>query len=883
MKSSIDIAVFARGKSFSTDRSAAILFCMVVLFGFGSLSANAQTTVAPATNTIQFAGTPNAQSPVTAPTGAQVLYGAAISPSSNQPVRHLWVGDASAGLCRMDPDLDSPGPYAINPATCLTGFAILGGAMALDPVNNLLYFADNQRVSQGVFRINYLPAGDSGNGSLDRTSLFNLGGSSAAFPGGGTGCAFNGVQLFPNSAALDPQGNLWVGFGKTSLILKFNNPGTATSTNFGSCRQFMQTAGIIPNNRVGAGLAWMGHDLWGATPESIFVISNADTVCLTGTNPVCSSTNGTISVVLPSIIGATALVGDQLYPATNGNNLYAALPGNLAWIGNVNGGPAGQTLTVSYINSAQTPSPLTTIGGLGLDATDPANLVLYSGDDPSALGTAGVGRWFQTIQTAAAPAAPGVPLDVTATGGGSLGSASVSWSPAQVGQPVNSYTVHNDFSSTGITLPDAVINPLGGSIYPPTSATIGGLNPNAAYSFQVSASNAQGSSAFSASSNVVPLGASIPATPTGVIAVAGDAQAFVSWTAPVNANGTIITSYTVSVLVNGVPTGIVSTISAPNTSSVSTIISGLTNGTSYTFTVHATSPGGNGEESIPSKPVTPLLTNVPVMSILVTGPVSQNPVPAIVSYQVTVANTSLFPVMNVVVNNVLSTTDGAFIIAAQPIQGTCTAGGAGVTTVACGLGSMAPGTIATIDVAVQMQKAQITLTSRVTASDPNGSSTTFKLEHRTTTPPGTPPPPGSPVVSVPINMKALPTSLNPGAAGTITATVQNTTGVAANSLLLTLNIDSVLTITGVIAAPRTGPNPVFCNPPTPGLINTNVIICSIASLGGPKAANPVTALSVSVSVVAPNQAGLQLLPGGTVSFDGIDSSNPTATAVLRVH
>jgi hypothetical protein len=132
-------------------------------------------------------------------------------------------------------------------------------------------------------------------------------------------------------------------------------------------------------------------------------------------------------------------------------------------------------------------------------------------------------------------------------------------------------------------------------------------------------------------------------------------------------------------------------------------------------------------------------------------------------------------------------------------------------------------------------------------------------------------------------MKALPTSLNPGASGTITATVQNTTGVAANSLLLTLNIDSVLTITGVIAAPRNGTNPVFCNPPTPGLINTNVIICSIASLGGPKAANPVTALSVSVSVIAPNQAGLQLLPGGTVSFDGIDSSNPTATAVLRVH
>jgi hypothetical protein len=70
----------------------------------------------------------------------------------------------------------------------------------------------------------------------------------------------------------------------------------------------------------------MGHDLWGASPESVFVIPNADTVCLVGTNPACSSTNGTIKLTLPSIIGATAVAGDQFYPAINGNNLYIGLP-----------------------------------------------------------------------------------------------------------------------------------------------------------------------------------------------------------------------------------------------------------------------------------------------------------------------------------------------------------------------------------------------------------------------------------------------------------------------------------------------------------------------------------------------------------------------------
>jgi Fibronectin type III domain/Domain of unknown function DUF11 len=867
------LASLARSKPVFRGNSAAVWFCIAVFIGFANFAANAQTAISPTTSTLQFAGTPSAQSPITAPKGAQVLYGTALNPITNQPVRHLWVGDPTAGLCRMDPDLDSQGPYAINPGTCLAGFAIDGGAMALDPVNNLLYFVDNQRVSQGVFRINYLPAGDSGNGSLDRSSLFSLGGSPSAstFPAGQTGCNFPGTQLFPNSAALDPQGNLWVGFGKASLILKFTNPGAANSTNFGSCRQFMQVVAIIPNNRVGAGLAWIGHDLWGATPESVFVIPNADMVCLTATNPVCTSGNGTIKLTLPGIIGATALVGDQFYPAINGNNLYIGLPTDVAWVGNVTGVASGQTLAVAYTNSSA--NPLSNVTAIGLDGTDPANLVVYAGDDPSALGTAGAGRWFQTTQTSATLGPPGTPLNIIAAGGGALPTATVSWNPAQVAQPVTSYTVHNSFASNGLLLPDVLVTPLGGGLFPPTSTSINVVQ-NVAYQFQVAASNAQGSSPFSAGSNVVPVGAAIPAAPTAVTAVAGDTQAAVSWTAPINSNGALVTSYTVTALINGLSSGISSTIAAPATSSVNTVISGLANGTAYSFSVHATSSGGDGLESAPSAAITPSASNVPVMKILVSGPPSQNPVPAIVSYEVTVTNTSLFPVTNVVVNNVLSTTDGAFIIVAEPPQGSCTAGGAGITTVACGLGTMAPGQVVVIDVSVQMQKAQITLTSRVTANDVAGSSATFKEEHRTTSPPGTPPPANAPQISVPISGNGVPTSLNPGQAGTLTWTVQNTTGVQANSLLLTLNIDSVLTITGVSASPGTGSNPVTCDPPVPGLINTNLVICSIASLGGPKAANPVNVMKVT---------NLQVLPTGTVSFDGIDTSNPTSTLTIRVH
>jgi hypothetical protein len=136
---------------------------------------------------------------------------------------------------------------------------------------------------------------------------------------------------------------------------------------------------------------------------------------------------------------------------------------------------------------------------------------------------------------------------------------------------------------------------------------------------------------------------------------------------------------------------------------------------------------------------------------------------------------------------------------------------------------------------------------------------------------------------VSISSNGVPTSLNPGKAGTLTWTVQNTTGVQANNLLLALNIDSVLTITGVSATPNSGGNPVTCNAPVPGLINTNLVICGISSLGGPKATNPVTVMKVTVNIVAPNQTNLQVLPTGTVSFDGIDTSNPTSTITLRVH
>jgi len=69
------------------------------------------------------------------------------------------------------------------------------------------------------------------------------------------------------------------------------------------------------------------------------------------------------------------------------------------------------------------------------------------------------------------------------------------------------------------------------------------------------------------------------------------------------------------------------------------------------------------------------------------------------------------------------------------------------------------------------------------------------------------------------------------------------------------------------------------------LINTNGIICSISSLGGPQVngVTPVQVMTVQLGVTAPNRTGLTFLPSGSVTFLGIDTSQSTATVQLKVN
>lgn len=88
-----------------------------------------------------------------------------------------------------------------------------------------------------------------------------------------------------------------------------------------------------------------------------------------------------------------------------------------------------------------------------------------------------------------------------------------------------------------------------------------------------------------------------PIAPSGVTAVAGNSQATVGWVAPKNDGGSRITSYTVTASPGGA--------TVTTTGALTAVLTGLTNGTTYTFTVTATNAIGNSPASTPSTPITP--------------------------------------------------------------------------------------------------------------------------------------------------------------------------------------------------------------------------------------------------------------------------------------
>ena len=247
----------------------------------------------------------------------------------------------------------------------------------------------------------------------------------------------------------------------------------------------------------------------------------------------------------------------------------------------------GVAITGYTATSSPGSNTCTTGGALTCVVTGLTNGTSYTFTVKATNGT--VGPASAASNAAIPAAAPGAPTHVTAVAGDAK--ATVSWTaPASNGgAPIISYSVFTTGSGQTCSTSGAL------------SCTVTGLVNGVSYTFTVTATNDAATSANSAASAAVtPTGASGP--PTGVSAVAGDQQATVSCTAPATNGGAAITSYTATASPGGAHA---SATTCPIT------VTGLTDGTAYTFTVTATSSLGTSLPSAASNKVTPVDTHAP--------------------------------------------------------------------------------------------------------------------------------------------------------------------------------------------------------------------------------------------------------------------------------
>jgi protocatechuate 3,4-dioxygenase beta subunit len=180
---------------------------------------------------------------------------------------------------------------------------------------------------------------------------------------------------------------------------------------------------------------------------------------------------------------------------------------------------------------------------------------------------------------------PGKPTGVAA--GGFHNGAVVTWSaPADDGgTDITKYTVTS--SPAGKTC----------TSISETRCIVYGLTNGTAYTFTVKATNAVGTGAASDPSGAV-VPSPVPGPPGTPSAVAGNAAASVTWTPPAVPGGSAVSAYTVTSSPGGK--------TCATTGALSCKVTGLTNGTAYTFSVTATNATGTGPASAPSAPVKPI-------------------------------------------------------------------------------------------------------------------------------------------------------------------------------------------------------------------------------------------------------------------------------------
>ena len=426
------------------------------------------------------------------------------------------------------------------------------------------------------------PASDGGSAITGYTATASPGGATCS--SATLGCTITGL-MNGTAYTFTVTATNSVGIGPAS------SPATATPTASatapGAPTSLTATAG---NGQVA--LTWTAPSSTGGSPITSYTAtaSPGGTTCSVGGSTLGCTINGlTNGTTYSFTVTATNAVGTgpasapaSAIPATvpSSPTGLIATRGNsqvaLTWAAPATDG--GSSIT-GYTATASPGGATCAVNGstLGCTITSLTNGTSYSF---AVTATNAVGTGAASAPASATPATvPGAPTGLTATAGN--GQVALTWTApsSDGGSPVTGYTA--------TASPGGTTCSVGGSTL---GCTITGLTNGTTYSFTVRATNAVGTGPASAPASVTP--GTLPGAPTGLTATAGNGQVALAWTAPSSTGGSPITGYTVT----GTPGGSCSV----GGSTLGCTITGLTNGTTYSFTVRATNAVGTGLASAPA-------------------------------------------------------------------------------------------------------------------------------------------------------------------------------------------------------------------------------------------------------------------------------------------
>ncbi len=327
---------------------------------------------------------------------------------------------------------------------------------------------------------------------------------------------------------------------------------------------------------------------------------------VTSTPGGITATGTTSPIVITGLTNATAYTFSMVATNAQGNSAVSSASNSVTPQASAPAAPtigaatiSSSTASVAFTppvnngGSAITSYTVTSIPG-GLTATGPASPISFTGLSAAvaytftvtATNAAGTSQPSAASNSVIASSAPSAPSVVTATAL-SATSASVSFAtPSANGSAIKIYTV---------TPSPATASPTFTGTGSPITVT--GLTTGTPYTFSVTATNDIGTS--TASTTTFTPQNQVPDAPTGVQATAGNAQATITFTAPTNNGGATISGYTVtSTPGNFTATG----ASSPLT------VTGLINGTAYSFRVSSTNSIGTSFPSGASNIVIPVTT-----------------------------------------------------------------------------------------------------------------------------------------------------------------------------------------------------------------------------------------------------------------------------------